>query len=191
MNLKCAMFFAIAAVTAAQQAVPSNIDVQRSTITIHVRKAGMFSAAGHDHWISAPVASGTIAEAPVPTVAFTIETAKMTVKPDSAVDTKTQAQIQKDMEEMTLGTKQFPVITFQSSHVEKLSAGEWKVEGDLSLHGVTKPIRLTVKWTGTAYTAHTVLKQTDYAIKPVSAAGGLIKVGNELELDFQIFLRPA
>ena len=191
MNLKYATFFAIAAIAAAQQTLTSNIDVQRSTITIHVRKTGILSAAGHDHWISAPIASGTIAEAPVPRVAFTIETAKMTVKPDPAVDAKTQAQIQKDMEEMTLGTKQFPAIAFESSHVEKLAGGEWKVEGNLSLHGVTKPIRLNVKWTGTAYTAHTVLKQTDFAIKPVSVAGGLIKVANELELDFQIFLRPA
>ena len=38
------------------------IDVQRSTITIHVGKAGLLSAAGHDHWINAPISSGTIRE---------------------------------------------------------------------------------------------------------------------------------
>jgi len=46
-----------------------------------------------------------------------------------------------------------------------------------------------VKRTGDAYTAHTVLKQTDFAIKPVSVGGGLVKVKNEVDIDFQIFAR--
>jgi polyisoprenoid-binding protein YceI len=68
-----------------------------------------------------------------------------------------------------------------------LPGGEWKVDGDLTLHGVTKPVTLTVKQTGDEYTTHTVLKQTDFGIKPISIGGGMIKVKNEIELDFQIF----
>jgi len=167
------------------------IDVQRSTITIHVGKAGLLSAAGHDHTISARISSGTIRESPAPHVEFTVETAKMTVQPDPKVDAKTQATIQKDMGEMTLETRKFPDITFRSSRVEKLADGQWKVEGDLSLHGVTKPVSLAVKRSGGSYTAHTVLKQTDFGIKPISVAGGTIKVKNEVEIDFVIVPRPA
>jgi polyisoprenoid-binding protein YceI len=181
----CIVSAAVIAVAAAQDAA---IDVQRSTITIHAGKAGMLSAAGHDHYISAPIASGAIRESP-PHVEFTIETAKMTVKPDPKVDAKTQAQIQKDMEEMTLETAKFPEIKFRSSRVDKMADGQWKVEGDLSLHGVTKPVNLIVKRTGDAYTARVVLKQTDFGIKPVTVGGGMIKVKNEVEIDFQIFPR--
>jgi polyisoprenoid-binding protein YceI len=181
-----AIFLAIVAVACAEEVA---IDVQRSTITIHVGKAGMLSAAGHDHWINAPISSGTLAESPAPHVEFTVETAKMTVKPDPKVDAKTQATIQKDMEEMTLETKNFPEIKFRSSHVEKLPDGQWKVEGDLSLHGVTKPVSLTVKRAGDAYTTHTVLKQSDFGIKPISVGGGMIRAKNEIEIDFQIFSR--
>jgi polyisoprenoid-binding protein YceI len=183
-----AAFLAVLAVAAAEDAA---IDVQRSTITIHAGKAGILSAAGHDHWIQAPISSGTIGESPAPHVAFTVETAKMTVKPDPKVDAKTQAEIQKDMEEMTLETKKFPEIRFRSSRIEKLADGQWRVAGDLSLHGITKPVSLTVKRTGDSYTARTVLKQTDFGIKPVSVGGGVIKVKNEVEIDFQIFPRPA
>ena len=70
-----AIFLAIVAVACAEEVA---IDVQRSTITIHVGKAGMLSAAGHDHWINAPISSGTLAESPAPHVEFTVETAKMT-----------------------------------------------------------------------------------------------------------------
>jgi hypothetical protein len=165
------------------------MDVQRSTITIHVGKSGLLSAASHDHWISAPISSGSLRDAPVPHAEFSVETSKMAVKPDPKVDDKTQAQIQKDMEEMTLETKKFPEITFRSSRIEKLADGQWKVEGDLALHGVTKQVSLNVKRTGESYTAHTVLKQTDFGIKPIALGGGIIKVKNELELDFQIFPR--
>ena len=181
-------FLAVIAVAAAQDA---SIDTQRSTITIHVGKAGLFSAAGHEHWINAPLSSGTIRDSPDPHVEFTVETAKMTVKPDPKVDAKTQADIQKDMEEMTLETRKFPQITFRSSRIEKLAEGQWKVEGDLTLHGVTKPVSVTVKRTGGSYTAHTVLKQTNFGIKPISVGGGVIKVKDEVEIDFEIFPRPA
>jgi polyisoprenoid-binding protein YceI len=183
-----AALLAIAAVASAQDVA---IDLQRSTITIHVGKAGLLSAAGHDHTINAPLSSGTIRESPAPHVEFTVETAKMTVKPDPKVDAKTQADIQKDMEEMTLETKRFPEITFRSSRIEKLAEGQWKVEGDLTLHGITKPVSLTVKRAGDSYAAHTVLKQTNFGIKPISIGGGVIKVKDEVEIDFTIFPRRA
>lgn len=143
--------------------------------------------AAHDHTINAPVASGTIRESNPPSIEFTVETAKMTVKPDPKIDAKTQAMIQKDMEDMTLETKKFPSITFRSSSIKKLADGQWKVDGDLNLHGVTRPVSLPVKQTGDSYTIRTVLKQTDFGIKPISIGGGTIKVKNELGIDVQIF----
>lgn len=165
------------------------IDTQRSTITIHVGKSGLLSAAAHDHTIDAPISSGSLRESVTPHIEFTVETARMTVKPDPKVDAKTQATIQKDMEEMTLETKRFPEIAFRSSRIDKIGQGQWKVDGDLSLHGVTKPVSLTVKQTGDSWATRTVLKQTDFGIKPISIGGGMIKVKNEVEIDFQIFAR--
>jgi polyisoprenoid-binding protein YceI len=166
------------------------IDTQRSTFVIHVGKSGLLSAAAHDHTIEAAIASGAIREAPAPHIEFTIETAKMTLRPDPKVDPKTELTIQKDMEEMTLETMKFPAITFRSSRVEKLADGDWKVEGDLSLHGVAKTVSLTVKLTEGVYTAHTVLKQTDFGIKPIGIGGGMIRVKNEVEIDFRILEQP-
>jgi polyisoprenoid-binding protein YceI len=155
------------------------IDTARSTITIHVGKSGLFSAAAHDHTIDAPIAVGSME--------FTVEAAKMTVRSDPKVDVKTQATIQADMENMTLEVMKFPQVTFRSSRVEKIADGQWKVEGDLSLHGVMKPVSLTARQTGESYSARTVIKQTDFGIKPISIGGGMIKVKNEVEIDFQIF----
>src|SRR5665213_2836223 len=118
------------------------IDTQRSTIAIHVGKSGLLSAAAHDHTINAPISSGTIVEFGNQHVEFRVETAKMSVKPDPKIDATDQATIQTHMEEMTLETKRSPEITFRSSDVRKLADGRWKVDGDLSLHGVSKPVRV-------------------------------------------------
>jgi polyisoprenoid-binding protein YceI len=39
----------------------------------------------------------------------------------------------------------FPTITFKSTKVEKAGKGKFKVRGDLTMHGVTKPIVLMVE----------------------------------------------
>jgi polyisoprenoid-binding protein YceI len=165
------------------------IDTQRSTITVHVGKSGLLSAAAHEHTVNAPISSGTILESGSPHIEFRVESAKMTVRPDPKVDAKDQATIQTHMQEMVLETKKFAEITFRSSRVQKQAGGQWKVDGDLSLHGVTKAVSLIVTQTGQSYATHTLLKQTDFGIKPISIGGGMIKVKNELEIDFQIFAR--
>lgn len=45
-------------------------------------------------------------------------------------------------------TKQFPTIRFQSTRVKPLDAGRFEVTGDLSLHGVTKPVTTVFAYTG-------------------------------------------
>ena len=166
------------------------IDVQRSTITVHVGKAGLFSAAGHDHWVNAPISAGVVNDSDRPHVEFSVDASKMAVKPDPKVDAKTQAEIQRDMHQKTLESARYPEISFRSSRVEKQTDEQWKVDGPLTLHGVTKPITVVVKRNGGAYVGHATLRQTDFGIKPISAAGGTVKVKNELEIDFHIVTSP-
>jgi len=194
MRLSTLAFYTVVVVAAGpllaqEKAQEKAIDTQRSSITVHVGKSGLLSAAAHDHTISAPISSGSIVDSGAQRIEFRIETAKMLVKPDPKVDAKDQATIQTHMEEMTLETKRFPEITFRSSRVQKMADGQWKVDGDLSLHGVTKAVSLSVKQEGDSWTTHTVLKQTDFGIQPLSIGGGVIKVKNEVNIDFQIFAR--
>ena len=44
----------------------------------------------------------------------------------------------------------FPTITFKSTRVEKARAGTLKVTGDLTMHGVTRPVVLDVEYAGSA-----------------------------------------
>ena len=44
--------------------------------------------------------------------------------------------------------ERYPEITFRSSRVEGSSPGHFKLEGDLTVHGVTRPVALDVEYHG-------------------------------------------
>jgi polyisoprenoid-binding protein YceI len=89
-----------------------------------------------------------------------------------------------------LESSKFPKITFRSVRVSNFKGTSLTVHGDLSLHGVTKRIAMPVSVSVTPQqlraTGKYVLKQTDFGITPYSAAGGSIKVKNEVILNFNI-----
>jgi polyisoprenoid-binding protein YceI len=186
----CAVLAATLPVVAQEKAQEKAIDTQRSTITIHVGKAGLLSAAAHEHWVSAPIASGVIDEGGAARVEFRVLSASMMVKPDPKVDPRTHDQIQKDMEDMTLDTARYPEIAFSSTHVEKVAESQFKVDGVLTLHGASKPVTVYVRHEGDSYIGRSVIKQTDFGIKPISIGGGMIKIKDPIDIDFVIFPRP-
>ncbi|MGO9341055.1 MAG: YceI family protein [Acidimicrobiales bacterium] len=47
-----------------------------------------------------------------------------------------------------LDTDKYPELTFQSTKIEHVNDTEWKLTGDLSIRGVTKPITLEVEFLG-------------------------------------------
>jgi polyisoprenoid-binding protein YceI len=162
------------------------IDTARSSITVHVGKAGLLSAAAHEHWVSARIAFGSIDETAL-RVEFKVRSAGLIIKPDPKVDAKTRAQIQKDMDEMTLEIAKYPEIAFRSTNVSPSGAGQFNVDGSLALHGVSKTVSVTVKREGESFTGHTVIKQTDFGIKPISIAGGTIRIKDPVDIDFEVF----
>src|SRR6266478_1978917 len=126
-------------VALAQEKGDKSIDVQRSTITIHVGKSGAFSAAGHNHTVTAPITSGTFNDSDKPRVEFQVAAAKMKVEPDPK-DEKHQAEVQQTMQEKVLESAKYPEIKFLSTGVEKAGDGAWTVKGSLTLHGATQPV---------------------------------------------------
>jgi len=176
--------FVMASVLSAR-AQEKSIDVQRSTITVHVGKAGVFSVAGHEHTVDAPIEAGTLNDSGVDArVEFRVAAAKMLVRAEGD-DKKNQAEIQQTMQEKVLESAKYPEISFRSSSVEKAGDNAWRVKGNLMLHGVTKPVEVNAKEEGGAYTGNITIKQTDFGIQPINV-GGVVKVKNELQIAFRI-----
>ncbi len=164
------------------------IDAQRSTITVHARTAGLFSAFGHDHEVQAPIARGSVTLGSAPAVELTIASRELQVI-DKDVSAKDRAEIQRRMHAEVLDSAHFPEIVFRSRNIEETAAGQWMVRGDLTLRGQMRPIALNVGERGGGYVGRAMMKQKDFGITPVSLAGGTVKVRNELNVEFEIFLQ--
>jgi len=164
------------------------IDAQRSSLTIHVGKAGLLSAAGHEHWVNAPIASGTVDDrSAAPGVQFTVDARMLSVKAENRVNGKDQAEVQFNMQSKVLESSTYPQIVFQSTHVRPNGDHGWRVSGDLTLHGVTRQVILDVTRENNAYVGAVRIKQTEFGIQPIKIGGGVVKVKDELEIHFQVF----
>ncbi len=168
------------------QAADRPIDVEKSRITIHVGKAGLFSVAGHEHQISAPIARGVFDESEPAHISFRIDAAKLALMKEIDESEANQAQIQQTMQTRVLESERYPAIEFHSTSVVKSADNAWQVKGELTLHGQTHSVNATVRRQTEAYVGHCQIKQTDFGITPVTAGGGTVKVKNELEIEFSI-----
>src|SRR5438445_7245893 len=93
------------------------IDTQRSLMTIRVFKAGLLSAFGHEHEISAPIQQGSFTE-DKPTVELQVDARKLRVM-DQGVSDKDRAEIQTTMLGPTvLDSETFPQIGFHSTEID-------------------------------------------------------------------------
>ena len=164
------------------------VDTNRSVMTVHVYKSGMFSAFGHEHEVSAPIVEGSINEQQ-PAGNLRVDARRMRVL-DKDVSDKDRHNIQTTMlGPEVLDSEKFPAIQFKSTSVSRLGEGRWLVLGDLTLHGQTHLVKVQVEGQQGHYRGASELKQKDFGIQPVSVGGGTVKVKNEVKVEFEIGAR--
>ena len=96
-------------------AAQRQIDPDRSSLTIHVGKTGLLSAAGHEHIVMAPVAEGSIDDGQPFQVSFRVEAARPAVMPEEH-----QSEVQNSMQERVLESARFPEISFSSEDIQPI-----------------------------------------------------------------------
>jgi hypothetical protein len=165
------------------QSVP--VDTGRSSLTIHVDKTGLFSAFAHNHIIQAPIASGEL-DAEKRTITLSFSTKDMKVLDEGIRDSE-RTDIDQTMKgEKCLDVQRFPEIRFVSTRIAPQDNDRFQVQGDLTLHGVTKSIEMPVTFANSRYRGSVKLKQTDFGISPVTVVGGTVKVKDVIEIVFEI-----
>src|SRR5690242_14869129 len=68
--------------------------------------------------------------------------------PVNSVDVTNERLMSRLMDADLLGGNDHPTISFRSTRVEPTDAARWKVTGDLTIHGITKPIVLDTNFLG-------------------------------------------
>ena len=182
--LTAAIFVGVPGVSAQQH----NIDTQKSTLTIHVGKAGVFSALGHEHEVRAPIHSGVAETGSHPTVEVRVDARALRVidKDDSEKD---RGDVQKTMlGPEVLDSEHHQEIAFKSTDVEPTGQGQWTLRGNLTLRGQTRPISVQATLKDGRYIGETSLKLTDFGIKPPGKAG--VRAKDKVTIQFDVRLAP-
>ena len=186
-----AVFMAASALCPAQAIYRMN--PEQSGVSVHLSTSGLLKFAGHKHLIEAPIERGTIryfAEAPEKSsVELEVSSRALRVI-DRDADAKERAEIQRTMEgPEVLDVARFPRISFKSASTRRLGGERVELEGNLTLHGLTRPVRVAgiISSTGSRLQASGScrFKQTDFGIKPVKAGGGTVSVKDEIQLSFR------
>jgi polyisoprenoid-binding protein YceI len=180
------------------------IDAATSQVLIQVGKTGMLGFAGHAHEVAAVDVHGRVtvdpADLPHATVSLSFAAAAMRVngKNEPPADV---IEVQKVMlGEQVLDAARFPTIAFASKRVSVTArtagAADVVIEGDMTLRAVTRPMTvrasLSLEPDGRITARGSfVLKQTDFGMVPVTAAGGTIRVKDELDIQFVLRTRPS
>jgi polyisoprenoid-binding protein YceI len=181
-----ALVLAAVLATATLRAERRTIDADRSTLTVSVYKSGMFSGFGDNHVIRAPIASGSISADPPLAVDMIVRSASLTVlDPKLAADKRLEVQSRMLGAEV-LDSHTYPEIGFTSTSIESVSPDQWTVTGRLSLHGETRQTTFAVTRHDGRYQGTVAVKLRDFGIKPISVAGGTVKVKDELKVEFDI-----
>ena len=138
-------------------------------------------------------ASGTVEDASLRLVA---QAASLTVTDD--ISNKDRHEIERRMYDEVLEAGGFPEIIYdcpRASAVQKIGEGLYSVSlnGELTLRGVMRnqvvAAQVTLKGDILRAAGQVSVRLSDYEIRPVSAAGGTIKLKDELRLSFDIAAR--
>ena len=173
------------------------LDSSQSKFIAHALRGGLLWFKGHDHLVAVREFSG---EAQITPDSITPASLEITAKAASMVETNSvftdqQKQIiDKELREIVLQPEQYPDITFRSNSVtgKATAANQYdlKIAGDLSLHGVTRPINIpthvTIMGSDLRAQGEFSVNRDEFKVKATSAAHGLVRVRNKIKFTFDI-----
>ncbi len=181
---RVAAFVAVLAISCVAANGPDqtwNADIARSTATF---------SAGH---LFVSTVTGTIpiksAELAIPPGSAIPTSVKATLDP-SGVDTHDTARDADLRSSDFLDVATYPTMTFESTSVTPVDASHFTVAGNLTLHGVTRPVTLTARYVGESgaggalrlsYEADATIDRTQWGM-----TGGAPVVGTAISIALKI-----
>ncbi len=168
-------------------------------MSVYTYKEGLLSKLAHDLLIDVPnfKVNLNVPEAGLTSGSLEVELQTDSLKVDCAMkegerqpDTlkeKDIADIEKDMAKKVLHPDKYPTVNFCSKEIQEKEGG-YHVNGELSLHGVTKPIDFDIDTNGDKIKGRFSILQKDYGVKPFKAMMCTLRIKNEIDFAFDLSL---
>jgi polyisoprenoid-binding protein YceI len=165
-----------------------------STFTLEVTKTGLL--AGKKHFLFFEQYAGEVdynSERPENSkIRLTIEARSVTTK-DAWVKKKEQRKnvVDTAVNDM-MAASQYPRLTFSSTRITSKSKGQFEIQGDLTVRGITKPITFMTAAKPSGIQRLEIdgdarIDLKDYGLKPPSALLGLIGTKSKMTLRFLVW----
>jgi len=177
-----------------------NLNASSGKLCVYTFKEGFLSAVAHDLLIdvtnftmklNVPDASVHSASVEAEILANSLKVVcamKDGQRNNDALKEKDKADIEEATFKDVLHPSKYPTINFRSTNIQEKD-GTYHVKGELTLHGVTRPIEFDAKTTtGKDLKGRVTLPQKDFGIKPYKALLGTLKVKNEVDIAFDLSL---
>ncbi|HTB13343.1 MAG TPA: YceI family protein [Bryobacteraceae bacterium] len=175
------------------------IDKSSSKFTVRAFATGMLSSFGHNPTLAIRKFEGEIEFSPddLTKSSLHVSAGADSLEVTDDIKSKDRQEMESTMNDSVLETAKYPEISFASTSVSASQLGEnryqMSLNGNLSLHGVTRPVTIPTQVTllgdmlraGGEFT----LLQTSFGIALVSVAGGTLKLKDELKFSFDIVAR--
>jgi polyisoprenoid-binding protein YceI len=171
------------------------IEAGISRFTVRGFAGGLLSGLGHNPVVAIRDFTGDAhwdpEEPQKASLRLRIRAASLAVQND--ISDKDRREMERVMREEVLETDRYPEIVFESTSASPTSSGRIEIDGNLTLHGLTRPERLSSQLAVTGDMLRAFgdfsIRQTDYHIKLASVAGGALKLKDELKFTFDIVAR--
>ena len=188
---------AAAASSTGAQSERFRIDASKSQFTARVGVGGLLSALGHEHVVAIRDFTG---EAQVTPSTLEPGSLQLTINARSLAETEREfsdsdrQKIDQAVRDEALEIAKYPQIVFKSTKLSSKKTGdgqyEVQIDGELTLHGVTRPVTVPaqVSFDGNALTARGqfTVRHSDYQMKRISAGGGTVTAKDEIALSFNV-----
>jgi len=180
-----------------QGAARYQLDASRSKFIAEALAGGLLWFKGHNHLLAVRDFTGEARLDPdsIPSASLRLVAKAASLEETSDVFTPQQKQIiNKELHDIVFHPDQYPDIVFQSTGTKGKATGngqyDLKLNGNLTLHGVTRTIVIPTQVTITGNEMRAVGKfsidRSDYNVKATSAFHGLVRVKNGVKFTFDI-----
>jgi hypothetical protein len=174
------------AIAAGPRAETQPIDLEQSSVTLHVNKSGLFSAFADNHIIKARIANGTISEDAPFDISLSIRSADLRVlDPNLSPDRRAEVQARMLGSEV-LDASRFPEITFASTTIAPSGPDRWKGDRPVDNPGSNANHHLPGQPYGRQVSRRRRHEAARVRFESIKVAGGTVKVKDEVKAEFEI-----
>jgi len=108
------------------------------------------------------------------------------VENPGALSAADKHKIEQQIRGQVLRAATYPSIAFRSRNLSARADGGYDVEGDLTLHGISRPLRCQTRLVAGRQELEVTLHQPDFGIEPFSALLGTLKLRSDVKVKLLI-----